>query len=136
MSSTHLIVLSIIGWGVGSLLYKVANDNIHPLMVSIIVTSVFVVLDIITLAFIPFDRTLNSTGIIYSILGGLCMCAGSLGYFFALRGGNAGSTTVLTSLYPAVTLILAAFFLKENITFKHGIGMAFAMAAIILMSSK
>lgn len=136
MSSTYLIVLSIIGWGVGSLLYKVANDNIHPLMVSIIVTSVFVVLDIITLAFIPFDRTLNSTGVTYSILGGLCMCAGSLGYFFALRGGNAGSTTVLTSLYPAITLILAAVFLKENITFKHGVGMVFAMAAIVLMSSK
>ncbi len=136
MSSAHLIVVSIIAWGVGSLLYKVANDNIHPLMVSIIVTSVFVVLDIITLAFIPFDRTLNSTGITYSILGGLCMCAGSLGYFFALRGGNAGSTTVLTSLYPAVTLILAAIFLKEHITFKHGVGMALAMVAIVLMGSK
>lgn len=64
------------------------------------------------------------------------MCAGSMGYFYALRGGNAGTTTVLTSLYPAVTLILASIFLKESISFKHGIGIALALIAFILLGTK
>jgi transporter family protein len=136
MSSTYLIIIAILGWGIGSLFYKTANDNIHPIMVSTIVTAVYIIITPIPFLFMNFDRSVNSTGLIYSILGGLFMCAGSMGYFYALRGGGAGSTTVLTSLYPAVTLILASIFLKETINFKHGVGIALALIAFILLGSK
>jgi len=137
MSPTQLAMLSILGWGIGSLFYKVANDNIHPLMVSIVVTGVYVVLDIITLTFIPFNRSINSTGLLYSILGAVFMCIGSLGYFYALRGGGSvGTTTVLTSLYPAVTLVLAYFFMREAVSLKQGIGIIFAIIAFILLGLK
>ena len=137
MSSTYLIILAILGWGVGSLFYKVANDNIHPMMISIIVTGVYVVLDSLMLAFVPFNKSVNTTGLVFTILGGICMAVGSLGYFYALKGGgSAGTTTVLTSLYPALTILLSAIFLKETFTIKHGIGIVFALIAFALMGSK
>lgn len=136
MSSTHLILITILGWGIGSFFYKTANNNLHPMMVSIIVTSFYVVWDICAITFIPFNKTVNSTGIIYTLLGAFFMGIGSLTYFFALRNGQAGSTTALTGLYPAVTLILASFFLKETITIKSGIGIALAITSFLLLSSK
>lgn len=136
MSPTYLILITILGWGIGSYFYKTANSNIHPMMVSIIVTSFYVVWDACAFAFIPFSKTVNSTGIVYTLLGAFFMGAGSLAYFFALRNGQVGSTTVLTALYPAVTVILASLFLKETITFKSGIGIALALTSFLLLSSK
>lgn len=136
MSPTHLILITILGWGIGSYFYKTANSNIHPMMVSIIVTAFYVLWDTFAFAVIPFNKTINSTGIIYTLLGAFFMGAGSLAYFFALRDGQAGTTTVLTALYPAVTVILAAIFLKEPLTIKSGIGIALALASFFLLSSK
>jgi uncharacterized membrane protein len=137
MSTTSLICLTILGWGIGSLFYKVANDNMHPMMISVLITGVYLVLDAVALAFIPFDKTINSPGLLFTILGAIFMCVGSLAYFYALKGGgSAGATTVLISLYPALTVILSAFFLKETFTVKHGIGIALALASFVFMSSK
>ena len=137
MSTQTLICLTILGWGIGSLFYKIANDNMHPLMISVMITCVYFVLDIILFVFVPFNKTVNSTGLLFTILGALLMCVGSLGYFYALKGGgSAGATTVLTSLYPALTVILSAIFLKETFTIKHGIGIALALASFILMGMK
>lgn len=137
MSVQLLVIISIIGWGIGSLFYKVANDNIHPLMVSTVVTLVYIVLTPLPFFFLKFNTSLNSTGVLFSIMGGLCMCIGSLGYFYALRGGShVGLVTVLTSLYPALTLILSCLFMKETLSFKQGIGIALAVVSFALLSLK
>ncbi len=135
-SSQYLILLSVFGWGIGSLFYKVANSNIHPIMVSVIVTTTFVCITPLAFLFFKINTQLNSTGVLASIAGGLCMCIGSLGYFFALRNGGAGSTTVLTSLYPALTLVLSAFLFKETFSFRQGIGIVLAILSFIFLSRK
>ena len=136
MSSTYLILFSIVGWGIGSLFYKVANDNAHPIMVSSIVTLVYIIITPIPFFFMKFERSINGTGLLFTILGALCMCIGSMGYFYALRRGNAGSITVLTSLYPAVTLILSSVFMKESFSLKQGFGIGLALIAFVLLGSK
>lgn len=136
MTPSYLILITILGWGIGSYFYKTANTNMHPMMVSIVVTAFYVLWDSFAFFAIPFNKTINSTGIIYTLLGAFFMGAGSLAYFFALRNGQAGSTTVLTALYPAVTVILAALFLKETISIKSGIGIGLALVSFLLLSSK
>jgi transporter family protein len=136
MQSQYLILISILGWGVGSIFYKIANNNMHPLMVSSTATVVFLILLSVAFLFLKFNHEVNATGLAAAIVGGLCMCAASLGYFFALRQGNAGITTALTSLYPALTLVLSMIFLKETINFKQGIGMVLAAASFLLLSMK
>lgn len=137
MSNTSLIMIAIIGWGVGSIFYRVAAVNISPIITSAIITAIYIILTPLAFIFFKIDTTLNAAGIWASILGGLCMCAGTLGYFYALRnGGEAGATTILTSLYPALTLLLSALFLHETISFKQGIGMCFAVISFLLMSIK
>src|SRR5271170_7492171 len=107
MSTSYLIIITILGWGIGSLFYKVANDNIHPIMVSTVVTAVYLIITPLTYIFFKFPKDLNVPGISASVLAGLCMAGGSLAYFFALKRGGAGEVTAVTALYPALTLVLS-----------------------------
>jgi len=137
MSTQYLIIASILGWGVGSFLFKIANTEIHPLMVSSISLGVYSLLVPLIWFFMKFDHTITSTGIFVTILGSLFMCIGTMGFSYACRaGGAAGQVTILTALYPAVTLLLSMYFLKEEVNFKQGIGIAFALVGFLLMSRK
>lgn len=136
MSLPYLIMITIIGWGVGSLFYKVANDSIHPLMVSTIVTAVYIVMTPIAFATQKFDKTLNTTGIVFAILGGLAMGVGSIGYSFALKRGAAGEVTAVAALYPALTILLSMLFLHEEISWRKGFGMGLALISVFILSTK
>lgn len=136
MQSQYLILIAIFGWGIGSLFYKIANDNMHPIMVSATATLVFAVMLSLGFLILKFDTKTTTNGVIAAVIGGLCMCAGSMGYFFALRAGHAGITTALTALYPALTLVLSMVFLGEHLTYKQGVGIIFALVSFILLSLK
>jgi drug/metabolite transporter (DMT)-like permease len=63
--------------------------------------------------------------------------AGALGtcaYLGAAQVADLGVTAVLTSLYPAVTVVLAVVVLKERIRPSHRAGLAACGAAVILVA--
>lgn len=137
MPTQYLILFSIFGWGVGSLFYKIANDQMHPLMVTTIVTLAYLAVTPLPFMFLSFDKTITTTGVIFSVLGALAMCVGSLGYFFALKSGEGvGQVTAVTSIYPALTLVLSMIFLGEGLTIKKGIGIGLALASMLVFSWK
>lgn len=136
MSNSQLIVIAILGWGVGSLFYKVANDNIHPIMVSTIVTAMYILLTPLSFTLFKVSYQLNATGIIFSLLGGFTMCIGSIAYFYALKNGGAGEITTVTALYPALTLVLSIIFMHEDMSIKKGIGVGLALLSVLLLSHK
>lgn len=105
-------------------------------MVSTCVTALFVVLIPLTFMFTKVDTTINTKGVAFALMGGLCMCIGSLAYFFALRRGGAGEVTSVTALYPAITLLLSVLFLREEITLQKGFGLALAIAGVFVLSKK
>ena len=51
-----------------------------------------------------------------------------------LRAGDLSIMAVLTAMYPAGTIILAAILLKERITWTQGIGLALALAAAAMLA--
>jgi drug/metabolite transporter (DMT)-like permease len=65
---------------------------------------------------------------------GVLEAVGSLLYMRAAREGRLDVAAVLASLYPAVTIILAAWFLKERTTSSQTLGMALALGAVVLVS--
>jgi bacterial/archaeal transporter family protein len=136
MNTQYLIAITIFGWGVGSLFYKVANDNIHPIMVSAVVTCVYILVTPVTFLVYKFPKDLNHTGVLFSVLAGLSMAVGSLAYFYALKRGGAGEVTTVTALYPALTLGLSMFFLSEELTWRKGIGILLAIASFIILGFK
>ncbi|HTZ58230.1 MAG TPA: EamA family transporter [Acidobacteriaceae bacterium] len=73
-----------------------------------------------------FLRLAGSAGVLEAI--------GSLLYMYCSTEGRLDVAAVLTSLYPVVTIVLAAWFLKERTTSSQALGMALALGAVVLVS--
>ncbi|MFY9936850.1 MAG: DMT family transporter [Silvibacterium sp.] len=68
-------------------------------------------------------------------LAGLLDTTGNLFYVLASFAGRLDVAAVLSSLYPAGTMLLAAWFLKERATRSQMAGMVLALAAVALISA-
>lgn len=132
-----LMILAILGWGVGCFFYKIAgNHGLQPFMISAIATLVYMIETPLPFLFLKFDRSWNWLGVACVAAGALCMTVGSLGYFFALKKGDAGVITAVTAIYPAVTLALSLLFLGEGFTIRKGIGIGLAILSMFIIGWK
>jgi drug/metabolite transporter (DMT)-like permease len=74
-------------------------------------------------------------GIVFGLTVGVLSAVGQLGLFAAFRySPNASVVTVMTSLYPLVTVLLAVAFLRERLTKAQMVGLGFAAAAFVIFS--
>lgn len=67
-------------------------------------------------------------------LVGFVDVTGNLAFLTAARTGDLSIAAVLSSLYPVITVILAAGLLRERITMSHAAGVALAFVAIALIT--
>jgi drug/metabolite transporter (DMT)-like permease len=65
---------------------------------------------------------------------GVLEATGSLLYMRSASEGRLDVAAVLASLYPVVTIVLAAWVLKERTTSSQAFGMALALGAVVLVS--
>lgn len=65
---------------------------------------------------------------------GVLDLVGNGAYILATQTGELAIAAVLSSLYPATTIILATLVLRERVTRSHAAGMALAGAAIVLIA--
>ena len=66
---------------------------------------------------------------------GVLDMTGNAAFIFAVQGGALAVAAVLSSLYPVMTVILAAVFLRERVTRTHAVGIALAVAAIACIAA-
>lgn len=135
MKTEMFILIAILGWGVGSFFSKLSNTAMHPLMVASVSLLTYMIVLPLALIFSKFDHSISIQGIVVTVVGSLCMCAGTLGFAFALRNGApVGQATILSSLNPLITLVLSIIFLHEGMTVKKGVGILFAIISFIILS--
>jgi drug/metabolite transporter (DMT)-like permease len=67
-------------------------------------------------------------------IAGIFDASGNTFYTIATRLGRLDIAAVLSSLYPAATIVLAAALLKERTTWSQAAGMALALVAVVLIS--
>ena len=60
--------------------------------------------------------------------------SGNLLFIAATRAGRLDVAAVLASLYPASTILLAAWTLHERPTRRQGLGMVVAVAAVVMIT--
>lgn len=101
----------------------------------------FIIYEVIGMAFIALillllvgKPTFNTRGVTFAMLTGITGIIGTLFFVAALARGKASVVVTMTALYPMIVIILASLILKEPITLKQGIGMVFALTALVFFS--
>jgi drug/metabolite transporter (DMT)-like permease len=108
-----------------------ATAGLTPLALSQIVsvTTIVVAALVVGGAWLPRDRY-SRLGVVAGLLAGIATIA----FQWATQSGMLTIAGVLASLYPAVTVVLAAVWLRETIRGTQGVGLALAAAAIVLIA--
>ena len=88
----------------------------------------------IILFYLGFKPEVHPKGISLAFATGLLGMLGALFYLFAMPKGKVSVIATLVALNPVITIGLAYFLLKEPITLKEGVGMIFALMAIVLFT--
>jgi transporter family protein len=62
------------------------------------------------------------------------LVGGTLLFYQALARGKASVVLPMTAMYPALTVVLALLILGEVVSLKQGLGILFALIAVILLA--
>ncbi len=92
---------------------------------------------VVTLAIVLVGRQFRVIArpvVAIAIAAGILEITGSVVFVRASQIGRLDATVVLSSLYPAVTVILARIFLKEHFSRARTIGMLAALAAVPMIA--
>jgi len=129
-------VLSLLLYGLWGFFPKLAIDQgIEPRSILVYETIGTAAVALIVLAFIGFKPDLNGKGFSFALLAGTAGALGSLFFLLALSRGKTSVVVTMTALYPLVVIVLSFFVLKEPVTLKQGIGIIFALIAMVLLST-
>jgi drug/metabolite transporter (DMT)-like permease len=79
-------------------------------------------------------RPLNRTGIAWGLLTGILDISGSAFFIRASQAGRMDSAVVISSLYPAITVLMARFVLHEHFSRWKIVGMLAALLAVPLIA--
>jgi transporter family protein len=122
------------GWGLWAVLSKLALRSLGwgHLMIAYWLTLTLAVVVLVATRVDP--RALASRDGAIALAAGLASLVAVTGFFLALRGGPAATATSLSSLYPAVTAVLAMVVLRENPSVLQWTGVALAILAGVLLS--
>jgi uncharacterized membrane protein len=139
MSRERLLTLALAtaGFGISTLMRKLAVDQIHPLQYQLISSTFYAM--IIPFVFVANnqwgDTKWSSSGITWTLAATVVHVIAA--YFFnnVLKSGNdTGLVSALSSASPVITLMLSAMILHEQPTFTGMIGMGLVLLGIVLMT--
>jgi len=130
-------ILTTLFWGAWGVVSKVAVDRMSPMVNQVIFTLGLVPL-VVIVARSPQLRQGRSfwRGGTYAFVTGILGGVGNITMYEALSHGGKASTVVpITGLYPLFTVVTAIPLLREKLNWVQGVGIALAVAAILLFSS-
>ena len=131
-----LTLVTILAWGSWGLFGKLAVERIDQ---QVLLWGSLIMMPIIFLVYLAATGELASlkmdrAGIGFALLGGVGAGIGTVCFYLLLSRERAALAVPLTSLYPAITVILAFLFLKEHVSASQVLGILFALAAAALLS--
>lgn len=129
----YLSSITLILWGLWGFFAKLASHHISPQAVYLWGSAGALIITILSLV-LGFRFEFHTLGLIYALLAGLTGGAGVIFFYYALKNGKVSLVVTMTALYPIFTILLSYIFLKEEITLRQAIGIAFALIAMVLMA--
>jgi drug/metabolite transporter (DMT)-like permease len=81
-------------------------------------------------------RDITSAGVRWAVLTGCIDSIGTILFVHSSQSGRLDEAVVISSLYPAVTVLLARMFLKEHFTRWRFVGLLAALAAVPMIAAR
>jgi transporter family protein len=122
-------------WGVWGFIPKITIKYIDPKSAIVFEVLGGILLALVVICLLNFRLETHPKGILLAISTGVLGFLGALLFLFAVSKGPVTLVATLSALYPIITILLAIFFLNETITLKQGVGIVFALIAMILVST-
>ena len=130
-----LRILVILSWGCWAFFIKLALNQSSWLQIFILMNVVYFAITLGLYLWFKPQLALPFSPLILIVAAGILGSAGTMLFYAALDVGKASLIVPLTALYPVVTVALSLLILHEAVTIKQVIGIALAIAAILLISS-
>ena len=112
--------------------HAASNSGAWPLVISRLTSAVV----IIPLAWrLKRIETVGGQLLAITVLAGVCDAGANLFFLLATRHGLLSIASVITSLYPATTVLLAIGFLHEHTGRLQRVGLALAAASVVLITA-
>ena len=127
-----MAALAGIGFAGYYLCTKQAGDGSALWIASVTKVSSFALTGIVVLA--GSTRQIDRRGVGFGILAGFLDVTGSAVFVRASQTGRLDAAVVLSSLYPAITVLLARLVLKEHFTHWKALGMVAALVAVPMIA--
>ncbi len=128
-------IVVIVLWGIWAFLFKVGVEQIGIKQALIWNNSIAIVISILVIAFLLPQTTLRlQKGAFYVMIATAFGITGSIIWYIVLEKEKASLIVPFTALYPLITVVLSAAFLKEKITIANWIGIILALIAGFLLS--
>jgi drug/metabolite transporter (DMT)-like permease len=123
-----------IGIGIFNILAgSLPDGQVFGPLVVIKLAATVVIVAIVVLSRRPW-RVPRATLPIALAVGAFDMCGNAL-YLLATQAGRLDVAATLSSLYPVTTIVLAVALLGERVTRFHAVGIAAAVAAVVLIGA-
>jgi drug/metabolite transporter (DMT)-like permease len=108
------------------------DSGLWPLVVSRVASAIVIVPIAARLRGLARIRERRVLGI--TLVSGACDALANMFFLLAARAGLLSIASVLTSLYPATTVLLAVVFLHERTVPVQRVGLALAAASVVLIT--
>lgn len=128
-----LAILSLLAYGLWGFFPKLTVGLISS-KEFIIYEAIGVVLISLVILLFTGKPNFNVRGVTFAMLTGILGIIGTLFFVAALAKGRTSVVVTMTALYPLVVIFLTYVLLKEPITLKQGLGILFALIAMVLFS--
>ena len=125
---------ALIIYGLWGFFPKLAVTYINPVSALIYEVAGAMLVGLFSLFWVGFQPETHPRGILFAVLTGVAGMLGTLFFFAAASRGKLAVVVSMTALYPLITILLAAVFLREPVTAKQILGMLCAGAAILLLT--
>jgi len=123
-------------WTAWAFTARLGSEEIPPTTMQFISAFGFLLVGLVMMAVQKPQLKKSLRGNCYALISGILLGLGGIALYGAYRAGdNASVVTAATSLYPVATVLLAVTFLKEKLNKLQLLGVCFAVAAILLLSS-
>lgn len=129
-----LAVLAGIGFASFYLCVRQAGDASPLWIASLTRVGGLIITSLIVLIVGKF-RDITPAGLRWGVLTGCIDSMGTIFFVYASRTGRLDEAVVISSLYPAVTVLLARMFLKEHLTRWRFVGLLAALAAVPMIAA-